>query len=184
MTTVRMAARYRCPAVRLLPLAILLFGTPAAASLNKTLDISAHASHGTIAESPYGAFSVSTIALRSGATFGPFRYGGGPRASFPQLACACEPGTKASMFGAEIFVGYAPGGYWAVRPFVEVRVHGDRLIVGSEQKLMFGAGPRFGALVPIDEYFFVDGGVSIDLVGYEGVRGMIGIGLPIPMSHL
>lgn len=170
--------------MRLLPLAILLIASPAAASLNKTLDVTASASHGTIAESPYGAFTASAIAMRVGATFGPLRFGYGPSASFPELACACAPGTRASMFGAEIFVAYAPGGYWAVRPLVEIRAHGDRLKVGSEHKVMFGAGPRFGVLVPIDEYFFVDGGVSVDLVGYEGVRGMIGIGLPIPMSHL
>lgn len=170
--------------MRYLPLALLLIATPASASLNRTLDPSLSASHGSVTESPVGSFPFNALSFRLAGTFGRLRAGYGANAFFPQITCACEPGATAFMFGGEGFIGYAPGGYWSMRPFFEMRAHVERLRVGDLQKTLFGVGPRVGVLVPIDEYFFVDAGMSIDVLGHEGIRGGIGLGLPIPVSHL
>jgi hypothetical protein len=171
--------------VRLLPLALLLFAAPASASLNRTLDITAYGSHGNVTESPVGTFPFNAISMRLGGTFGPLRTGYGFTGFFPQIACACDPSAKAVMLGGEVFAGYAPGGYRVMRPFFELRAHVERLQIGDDvKKTLFGLGPRAGILFPIDEYFFVDAGMSIDVLGGEGIRGGIGIGLPIPFSHL
>jgi hypothetical protein len=172
--------------VRVFALVLILFLTaaPASASLNRTIDPTLVGSHGSITESPVGSFPFNAISLRLVGRFGALRSGYGVTAFFPQITCACDPASRVFMFGGEIFMGYSPGGYWAMRPYFEARAHVERLEVGAVKKIFAGAGPRLGVLVPIDEYFFVDAGMSIDVVGAEGIRGGIGIGLPIPLSHL
>lgn len=158
-----------------LTLAILLATTPAAAGLDETLDISAHATHSAIALDDR-AFEATGLAARIGQTQHALRYG---------IGVAIAPGpAKAAWMTGEAFIAYAPNGYWALRPFVELRAHVDRLQTGDASITRGGVGPRFGVLIPLSEYFFVDAGIGRDLIGSDELRGTVGIGLPIPLSHL
>src|SRR5687768_13096149 len=116
---------------------------------------------GSVYTSPVGAFPYNGMGMRIGATLVPFRYGWGANAYFPQGTCECVAGTMAFLGGGELFMGYAPGGFWSMRPFIEVRAHAERLTVGDRQMLVWGVGPRLGVLMPLSEYFFVDAGLSI-----------------------
>lgn len=171
--------------MRLLPfVAALLFAAPASASLNKTLDISGHAVRLNTAGFGGEAYDANGVSMRMGDTIGPMRIGIGFNGYAPEISCACAPGTRAGVFGLEAFIGYAPNGYWEMRPFIELRAHGDRLQLGGEKKITSGIGPRVGVLIPLSEYFFFDIGIGRDLVGPETLRATVGLGLPIPLSHL
>lgn len=162
----------RSPSVRwIYPLAILLCAAPARASMNETLDLALYGAHVGTEE------RVATgLAYRTAFSFGPVRFGNG--------IGGVRRDDGAGWLSAEVFAAFAPNGYWRLRPSLELRVHGDRVQLGDDVRLFAGAGPRLGVLFPIDEYFFVDAGVSRDLFGPETFRGTIGIGLPIPLSHL
>lgn len=152
-------------------LAVLLLAAPARASMNETLDLSLHGAHvGTERD------VASGLGYRLAFTFGPVRLGNG--------ITGVRRDDGAGWLSAEVFAAFAPNGYWHLRPSLELRAHADRVQLGSDVSLFAGAGPRLGVLLPIDEYFFVDVGVSRDLLGPETFRGTIGIGLPIPLSHL
>lgn len=158
-----------------LTLAILLAATPAAASLDETLDISAHVTHSAIALDDR-AFETTGLSARIGQTQRALRYGIG-------VGIAPAPAKAAWMTG-EAFIAYAPNGYYALRPFIELRGHVDRLQMGEASIVRGGVGPRFGVLIPLSEYFFLDAGIGKDVIGSDELRGTIGIGLPIPLSHL
>jgi hypothetical protein len=152
---------------------LLLFPASAAASMNKTLDISVQASRMQTAD-----WDANGGGMRLGNTFSPLRYGGGVSGYRPEV-----PG-RALLMSYEVFYAYAPGGYFHVRPFVEVRFHIDNTRLGDDSKVRFAVGARIGAIVPINEYFFVDAGIGRDVIGADTMRATIGIGLPIPVSHL
>ncbi|MBI2389274.1 MAG: hypothetical protein HYV09_06635 [Deltaproteobacteria bacterium] len=158
-------------------LALLLAATTARASLNETLDISAQATRSSIAPPPRDTFDAFGFGTRLGVTLHDIRFGAGFGAHAP------PPGERAPLLSAETYLAFAPGGFWELRPFVEIRAHADRFDLRQEQTA-FGVGPRFGVLAPLSEYFFVDAGLGMDLVGPERLRGSIAIGLPIPLSHL
>jgi len=160
-----------------LPLAcaLVLCAGGARASLDETLDISGHLTRSTIVAGDR-AFDANGFSLRSGQTQHALRYGIG-------LGIAAPP-MRAAWLTGEAFVAYAPNGYDNLRPYVELRAHVDRLQMGSDSFNRFGLGPRFGVLLPLSEYFFLDAGIGKDVVGSDELRATIGIGLPIPLSHL
>lgn len=169
----------------------LLVAAPARASLEETLDVSLHLAQTHADWRSTGSpapFDARGFGLRVGSTRDALRYGAGIDFAFPERLTTPLPelvGRRAWVFQGEAFVGYAPGGYWHVRPNLELRAHADRLWLGQDGgALGFGVGPRISLLIPIDEYFFVDVGIGRDLVGPEQLRATIAIGLPIPLSHL
>lgn len=178
--------------VSLAPLAVGLTTTArATASLDETLDVSLHVARTRADWRSTGSpapFDARGFGVRVGSTRDALRYGAGIDFAFPERLATPVPelvGRRAWVFQGEAFVGYAPGGYWHVRPNLELRAHADRLWLGQDGgALGFGVGPRLSLLVPIDEYFFVDVGVGRDLVGPEQLRATVAIGLPIPLSHL
>jgi len=158
--------------------AALAWPLAARADMNETLDISAHFARGAAViddeDTPTTGFG-----FRTGLSFGEFRVGNGLSGHAADVSRG-----HVRWFSYEAFAAWAPNGYWHLRPSVELRAHVDRLAYGDQVSVLTGIGPRFGVLLPIDEYFFVDVGVSRDLFGPEGFRGTFGIGLPIPLSHL
>jgi hypothetical protein len=48
----------------------------------------------------------------------------------------------------------------------------------------WAGGLGVGAVVPLNEYFFVDAGASIDVVGPMRLSLHGALGIPIPLSHL
>ncbi len=156
-------------------LALVLATPSAAASMDETLDVSAHVTHASLTVNDHSV-ETTGVSLRLGQTQHELRYGIGLGAALPPI--------HASWLTGEAFLGYAPNGYWALRPFIEVRAHVDRLQLGEASLTRGGVGPRFGVLIPLSEYFFVDAGIGRDLIGSDELRGTIGIGLPIPLSHL
>lgn len=163
-----------------LPLALALLAlTPSArADMNETFDVSGVFAHGgaTVHDE---ATTATGLGTRMGVTFGAARFGSGIYGQAAPLG-----GERARWLSAEAYAGFAPNGYWQLRPSIELRAHADRIEVAGDVTVLGGVGPRFGVLLPLDEYFFVDVGLSHDLIGPEGFRGTIGLGLPIPLSHL
>lgn len=189
-----MAAR-RPPLARIASLAasaaLLLASGPARADLDHTLDLSLHASRSQADWNTVGSpapFEARGVGGRLGVSRGELRFGGGLAVDLPEQLRTPLPalvGRRAWVGSAEAFVGWAPGGYWRVRPTIELRAHVDRLFLGGGGgALSLGLGPRIGVLVPLSEYFFLDVGVGRDLVGPEQLRATLAIGLPIPLSHL
>jgi hypothetical protein len=165
--------------------ALALLSASARADLDETLDLSFHAARAGIdGDEASLREQVPALGVRLGQTRDELRFGLGVFGALPKGMRSFPEGDHASLVTGEIYMGYAPGGFWNVRPFVEARLHYDRLQLGSDVTTWLGFGPRVGALVPLSEYFFVDVGVSRDLRGPEAFRGSIGIGLPIPISHL
>jgi len=160
---------------RAITVALLLAAPAASASMNETLDISGHLTRTTIVAGGR-AFDANGISIRTGQTQHALRYGYG-------LGVAAPP-MKAAWLTGELFVAYAPNGYGNLRPYIELRAHVDRLQMGDASFNSLGVGPRVGVLMPLSEYFFVDIGVAKDVIGSDEVRGTLGLGLPIPLSHL
>lgn len=163
-----------------LPIALALLALPrsARADLDETFDVSGHVAHGS-ATVHDEATTATGLGMRMGVTFGAARFGSGIQGQAAELA-----GERAGWLSGEAYAAYAPNGYWQLRPSIELRAHVDRIAAGGDVTVLGGVGPRFGVLLPIDEYFFVDVGLSHDVIGPEGFRGTIGLGLPIPLSHL
>lgn len=152
---------------------VLLWPASAGASMNKTLDISAHA--GRMQTDDWDASGGSA---RLGQTFGPLRFGMGVAGFRPEVS------ERAHLVSTEWFWAYAPGGYHNVRPFIELRAHVDYLRLGDVATTRGAAGLRAGVLLPLSEYFFLDAGIGRDVIGPDTMRATIGLGLPIPISHL
>jgi hypothetical protein len=142
--------------------AILTVAPAARASLDETLDVSVHGTWAAL--EPH--HPLAGAAARVGISNRGFRFGGGA-------------GITDGVRTGELFAALTTGGFWKVRPFFEVRGHLDR-----DDETRFALGARAGVLVPLNEYFFVDFGGGRDLVGQESFRASIGLGLPIPLSHL
>jgi len=162
---------------------------PARADLNETLDLSLHATRGRVAMSDPrvdSKFEVQGLGARLGWSLQDLRFGAGVGIYGPSSLRADGPkGTRAYLASGEAYIAYAPDGFWSLRPFLELRAHADRLQVGDAYGITrVGVGPRVGVLAPLSEYFFLDCGVGVDLMGSDEIRGTIGIGLPIPLSHL
>jgi hypothetical protein len=156
-------------------LAVVLCAGAAHASMNETLDISGHLTRSTIVAGEH-VFDANGFSYRNGQTQHDLRYGVG-------LGVAAPP-MRAVWLTGEVFVAYAPNGCENLRPYVELRGHVDRLQIGGASFNRLGFGPRFGVLLPLSEYFFVDIGIGKDVIGSDELRSTIGIGLPIPLSHL
>lgn len=163
-------------------LALLCATATARASLDETLDVAPYASRTSIAPAsgPIDAFGGG---MRLGVTLHDVRFGAG--------VGAYAPPTRSPLLSAEAYVGYAPGGFWELRPFVELRAHAECFDLRDPQRArsrdattFVGVGPRFGVLAPLSEYFFVEAGLGMDFAGPERLRGSVAFGLPIPLSHL
>jgi hypothetical protein len=143
--------------------------------MDETVDISGQLTRASIAVGNH-SFDATGLSLRSGGTMHAFRYGSGIGVAAPPM--------RAAWLTGEVFVAYAPNGYENLRPYIELRAHVDRLQMGSDSLTRVGVGPRFGVLYALSEYFFLDAGMGRDVVGSEELRATIGLGLPIPISHL
>jgi hypothetical protein len=144
---------------------------------------------------------------RTGATLGGWRFGAGVGfGGVHGLSYVARPlpdnwSLKVGNIWAgmmELYGGYAWGKYKNVRPYLEIR--GGLTFLQSQIGLIhpvygeLGASPhnaylgvlsgRVGLLVPLSEYFFLDMAVGYGIVGQEKQSFVIGLGLPIPMSHL
>jgi hypothetical protein len=145
--------------------------------------------------------------LREGWHFDGFRFGSGVGLlTVDGLALAhqpldggawVEPGRLWGM-SFELFAGYAFGDAREVRPYLEAR--GSFTLLETQLELQLpngqsggttgyqayvpGVGLSAGILVPLNEYFFADVGVEVDLYGALRFAPFVGIGLPIPQSHL
>lgn len=144
-------------------LALVLAAGPANASLDETLDLSLHGAH-TVGDD---VSPRTGAAARVGITSRDVRFGAGV-------------GTANGVHGAEAYLGWTHGGFWKLRPSFELRAHAERIDDATKS----GLGARVAVLVPLSEYFFLDLGAGRDLIGAERFRATIGIGLPIPLSHL
>ena len=79
-----------------------------------------------------------------------------------------------------------------VRPFVEIRGTLTALQIGLSNgdygapfnAYLPGLATRGGVLVPLSEYFFLDAGVGVGLLGPERFTLDVGLGLPIPLANL
>ncbi|MGZ3478617.1 MAG: hypothetical protein ACXVCJ_29215 [Polyangiales bacterium] len=143
--------------------ATLLLASPAQASLDETLDISLHGTYAALDQHhPMGG-----VGARVGVSSRAFRFGAGA-------------GIADGVRTGEAFVALTAGGFWKMRPFFEVRGHLDRV----DDETRNGLGFRGGVLLPLSEYFFFDIGAGRDVIGPERFRASIGLGLPIPLSHL
>ncbi|MBL8717254.1 MAG: hypothetical protein JNL79_14805 [Myxococcales bacterium] len=163
-------------------LAACLGSTEAHARLDETLDVSVHATRGRFAMSDPSLppLDVHGLGARVGWTLTTLRFGGD--AALHDLVGHASGGHPFMATG-ELFVAVLmdPG---CLHPFVELRAHVDHVHAGDLGVTRLGLGPRVGVLVPLNDYFFLDLGFSMDLVGPETFRGAIGLGLPIPLSHL
>lgn len=170
------------PVVAAAVLAACLGSAEAHARLDETLDVSLHATRGryTMSDPSLPPLDVHGLGARVGWTLTTLRFGGG--AGLHELVGHTGSGHPFLASG-ELFVAVQmdPG---CVLPFVELRAHVDHVHAGDRGVTRLGLGPRVGVLVPLNEYFFLDLGLSMDLVGPETFRGVIGLGLPIPLSHL
>ncbi len=107
---------------------------------------------------------------------------------------ASEPLDPGRVWGVpfEAFAGYAFGSGRDVRPFLEVRGTLTALQVSlsnGEYGAPFnaylpGLATRGGVLVPLSQYFFLDAGVGIGILGPERFTLDVGLGLPIPLANL
>lgn len=172
----------KAPLIAVLSLGILSAAPAASASLDETLDLSGHVTHvrqGAVATGAPG-FEATGLSLRAGISDHAFRYGAALGVASPPM--------HALWVNAEAFVAYAPNGYENVRPYVELRAHADRLhrleAADGASLTRYGVGPRVGVLMPLSEYCFLDLGIGRDVIGSEELRATIGLGLPIPLSHL
>lgn len=107
---------------------------------------------------------------------------------------ASEPLEPGRVWGVpfEAFFGYAFGAGRDVRPFVEIRGTLTALQIGLSNgdygapfnAYLPGLATRGGVLVPLSEYFFLDAGVGVGLLGPERFTLDVGLGLPIPLANL
>jgi len=119
----------------------------------------------------------SLEAMRFGAGLGVYGQSG--------LSADAPRGARAFVASGEAFIAYAPNGFWSLRPSLELRLHVDRLQVGDAFGITrVGVGPRVGVIAPLSEYLFVDCGIGLDAFGSDEIRATIGLGVPIPLSHL
>lgn len=107
---------------------------------------------------------------------------------------ASEPLDPGRVWGVplEAFVGYAFGTGRQVRPFIEMRGTLTALQVGLSNgdygapfnAYLPGLATRGGVLIPLSEYFFLDAGVGVGILGPERFTLDVGLGLPIPLANL
>lgn len=161
-------------------LAAVSIAPPAAARFDETLDVSLHASHAEQDLDVAGAGTPSRVltrglGFRTGVAIDGVRAGSGVTVRFGDTGWGAA---------AEGFVGWSPPKYFHLRAFGELRVHVDRFAAPDRALLRAGLGPRFGLVAPIDEYFFVEAAVALDLVGPDRLVATVALGLPIQLSHL
>lgn len=153
----------------------------------------------------HGDVPAFLLVARTGITSHGLRFGVGVglgRASGDALeASSLAPGSSASadatwLTPVEGYVGFAWGAVRTLRPYVELRggfyaahvpVSALRADGPEESRvhravMPFVAG-RVGAIAWLSQYFFVDFGVGAG-VGAERMSASVGLGLPIPLSHL
>jgi len=137
--------------------------------------------------------------VRANLSIDGFRFGlGTGLMTVDGLELASDAGgvTAGRLWGApaEAFLGYAFGRGREVRPFLEARGTLDVMQLGlstsrGDVSAPFnayapGLGLRAGVLVPLNEYFFVDTGLGLGIVGPQRVSIDVGLGLPIPLANL